>query len=154
MMQFLVPSLGHSHLSLALIHCGNELTRRGHQVRVFVQDRGTPPVRAIFPVFDAAYAYLNADPMVVVGSSALRASFLSPTGRAALFYSWDLEWTRKDRFSWEETRGYYQACPVLARSEAHARILKHTWGSKVAGIVPDCDPDAMEKALCSLTSIS
>jgi hypothetical protein len=154
MIQFLVPSMGHSHLSLALVHCCNELTRRGREVRVFVQDRGTPPVRPIFPIFDAAYAYLAPEPMVVVGVSPLRTSFLSPTGRPVLFYAWDLEWTRKERFSWNDMRGYYQTYPVIARSASHSRILTHTWGAKVVGVIPDFEPDEMEKALCSLMNIS
>jgi hypothetical protein len=154
MIQFLVPSMGHSHLSLALVHCCNELTRRGREVRVFVQDRGTPPVRPIFPIFDSAYAYLAPEPMVVVGVSPLRTSFLSPTGRPVLFYAWDLEWTRKERFSWNDMRGYYQTYPVIARSASHSRILTHTWGAKVVGVIPDFEPDEMEKALCSLMNIS
>jgi hypothetical protein len=154
MIQFLVPSMGHSHLSLALVHCCNELTRRGREVRVFVQDRGTPPVRPIFPIFDSAYAYLAPEPMVVVGVSPLRTSFLSPTGRPVLFYAWDLEWTRKERFSWNDMRGYYQTYPVIARSASHSRILTHTWGAKVVRVIPDFEPDEMEKALCSLMNIS
>lgn len=154
MMQFLVPSLGHSHMSLALVHCCNELTRRGHEIRVFVQERSSPPIRPAFPIFDSAYAYLAPEPMIVVGVSSLRASFLSPTGRPILFYAWDLEWTRKEQFNWNDMRGYYQTYPVVARSDAHSRILSHTWRAKVVGVIPDFEPDAMEKALCSLTNIS
>lgn len=155
MIQILVPSLNPSHLSLAVVYCGNELTRRGHEVRVFVQDKGRPSVRPIFPVFDSAYAYLNTEPMIVVGLSPLRASFVSPSNRKVLFYSWDLEWTQRGVFRWSDMRGYYQSHPVLARSESHARVLANTWGSMVAGVLEDFDPDETEKVIrCLPTNIS
>jgi hypothetical protein len=155
MMQFMLPSLGASHLSLAMIHCGNELVSRGHQVRVFVQDKGRPSVRPIFPVFDASYSYLDSSPMVIVGVPPLRSSFVSPAGRKALFYVWDLEWTQRGLFRWSDVRSYYQTYPILARSETHARVLSNTWGCRVAGIVEDFDADAMENAFkCLHTNIS
>lgn len=147
---FLTPTLASSHLSLALVHCGNELTRRGHEVTVFVEDKGTPPIQPGFPIFDAAYAYTQDIPVITTSLSSLAKVSNSPSGRQIWFYCWDLEWLNGEGFAWRDLHPLYATFPLLTRSDHHRRILQHTWGKHIdpERVVNDFDPDQIERLLC------
>lgn len=147
---FLTPTLAPSHLSLALVHCGNELTRKGHEVAVFVEDKGSPPVQPGFPIFDVAYAYTQNAPVIVTSLSSLAGASASPTARKVWFYCWDLEWLNGQSFAWHDLQPLYTAFPLLARSTHHLRILENTWGKRIdpERVINDFDPDQIERLLC------
>ena len=146
--QFLVPTLASSHQALALVHCGNELVRKGHEVHVFVEDKGAPPSRPHFPVFDAAYAYTQPGPLIVTTLSSLALAVNSPIKRDVWFYAWDMEWLNGQAFAWRDLHPMYTAVPLIARSYHHRRILQNTWGKNVSHIVEDFSADQIERLLC------
>jgi hypothetical protein len=85
--QFLVQTLASAHQSLALVHCCNELVSKGHEVQVFVEDKGSPPIKPDFPIFDASYAYTQNNPLIVTSLSSLAVAINSPVSRKIWFYA-------------------------------------------------------------------
>lgn len=149
---FLTPTLAPSHLSLAIVHCGNELTKRGHEITVFVEDKGASPAQPHFPIFDAAYAYAQNTPVIVTSLSSLAKVSNSPAGRKVWFYCWDLEWLGNEGFAWRDLQPFYVTLPLLARSLHHRRILENTWGRPIdtERVIKDFDPDQIERLLCQV----
>lgn len=147
---FLTPTLAHSHLSLALTHCGNELIRLGHEITVFVEDKGSPPIQPKFPIFDATYAYAQNSPIIVTSLSSLAMAGSSPAKRKIWFYCWDLEWLTGEAFAWHDLQPIYTAVSLLARSEHHRRILENTWGKHIDQdhVIDDFAPEQIERLLC------
>lgn len=145
---FVAPTLAPSHLSLALVHCGNELVKKGHEVTVFVEDKGAPPIQPNFPIFDVAYAYAQNASVIVTSLSSLAKVGSSPAGRKVWFYAWDLEWLNGEGFAWRDLAPMYRAFPLLARSVHHGRVLGHTWGYAPDQIINDFDPEQIERLLC------
>lgn len=147
--QFLVQTLAPSHQSLALVHCCNELVSKGHEVQVFVEDKGSPPAKPNFPIFDAAYAYSQNNPLIVTSLSSLAVAVNSPAGRKIWFYAWDMEWLNGEPFAWNNLQPMYTAVPLLARSQHHSRVLRNTWGKDPEAIINDFSAEQIERLLCS-----
>jgi|APGre2960657404_1045060.scaffolds.fasta_scaffold25665_2 hypothetical protein len=146
--QFLVQTLASAHQSLALVHCCNELVSKGHEVQVFVEDKGSPPIKPDFPIFDASYAYTQNNPLIVTSLSSLAVAINSPVSRKIWFYAWDMEWLSGEPFAWSSLQPMYTAVPLLARSEHHRRILQNTWGKYVETVIEDFSAEQIERLLC------
>jgi hypothetical protein len=145
----MVDSLAAGQLAHDLIRSGNLLVGADHlaDVVAFFEEQARPCLTMNFACMHAAEVYSYDGPVVATSLSTATRLLSSPCPRARAFYVWDLEWLRLGRFRHGDLRRVY-ADPTLllmARCEAHARLLRDCWGAARVEVVGDVDLERMLK---------
>lgn len=148
----IVPDLSPSQLTFNLINSFNQFCQKNGRLVdliVFIKNV-TPPCIAtqnvtlmnISEIFDYDGTLITTDINSAVQSINL------PGPKRKIFYSYDLDWLRRDR-NYQQLQPIYNhpALELWARSEDHKRLIELTFNCKVKNVLEECKIDQIYELL-------
>ncbi len=149
----LVSTLGATQLGYHVLEQGN--ARLGESIDVdliiFQQNVTKTWTTPTFAMMNVSEAYSFTGAIIATDVDCARKSLRFPGPSSLFFYSWDMEWLRAGRCTYEEHARVYtdERLPLIARSDSHANLLERCWNRRVLAVVPSCDLAGLAKAVLS-----
>ena len=142
---FLLPHTGSSQLSFFLINEINKMSQTHPEIDaiIYCENKHKNCIPANFAVMDMSDAWANDGPVIATTLSTAQ-KMLSFPSRKKIFYIWDIEWIRNSpvkTLEYEEYSNVYtnKSLELIARSEAHKKIIENAFNRKVSHVVSDFD---------------